>query len=61
VSNVVSLKRPPPKPKIPEGPRYWCTACDDDIFKLMGDGNVYCASCQMRMNNVSTRYENNPG
>jgi hypothetical protein len=32
--------------------RYFCLKCDSDQFKLMADGDVYCASCTARARNL---------
>jgi hypothetical protein len=56
MSNVVSLKRPP-KPRIPQGPRYFCLQCDGDTYKVLADGSIYCATCLCKTNNLRARYE----
>ncbi|OGA41788.1 MAG: hypothetical protein A3G28_04760 [Betaproteobacteria bacterium RIFCSPLOWO2_12_FULL_68_19] len=43
-----------PAPALPaDGPRYYCTRCDADEFRLAECGAVHCAHCGALMRNLS--------
>ena len=39
-----------------DGPRYYCTRCDADEFRLGQSGAVYCAHCGAMMRNLLVSY-----
>lgn len=54
VVNVDFRKKPttPKKVVLPEDPRWFCTVCAGDIFKLYSSGDVHCTGCGVRISNV---------
>jgi hypothetical protein len=59
VENVVRLaayrrrRRKLAAPVSPgEGPRYFCTRCDADEFRVVESGAVHCAACGSMMRNL---------
>ena len=58
MENVVRLaayrrRRKVAAPASPsEGPRYFCTRCDADEFRLVESGAVHCVHCGAMMRNL---------
>lgn len=44
--------RAPLAPPPQEAPRYYCTRCDTDQFRLCETGTVHCAHCGALMRNI---------
>ena len=40
----------PPPPHA--GPRYFCTRCDSDEFRIAEAGSVHCAACGAHIRNL---------
>ncbi|MGQ0545509.1 MAG: hypothetical protein ACT4P3_09280 [Betaproteobacteria bacterium] len=38
--------------KPADGPRYFCTRCDADEFRIAQAGSVHCAACGATMRNL---------
>jgi hypothetical protein len=60
VENVVRLAAyrrrrkggPSAPPPGDAGPRYFCTRCDADEFRLSEGGSVHCAACGSHIRNL---------
>ena len=44
------------QPNPADGPRYYCTRCDGDEFRLGESGAVHCAHCGALMRNLLVNF-----
>jgi DNA-directed RNA polymerase subunit RPC12/RpoP len=58
-ATILPFAKPAPA-QAAEGPRYFCTRCDADEFKLYEIGTANCARCGARISNLSVSDGNRP-